>query len=425
MFLEQAGETISDLSSAHETGFHARVLRNGVWGSASASADRPMETTIERAVSAAGIPGAAGGVTLARIPPRVEIWRPPVIEPVDEAPASDKAFLCRRYRDLLNAETNGAPCRVAYRDYRRTKAVINSAGIDVVEEESFCGFRFDAVASKTGLVASRDRAGRAGLEFFRSRENLVEEVASECSALEEAVTPPGSRGRLLLDQEIAGVFVHEVFGHLCESGQHPLEPALGSYLKRGSRIASSCVSIVDDATHFEMPGSCAFDDEGIAGGRTTLVSSGVLAGLLHTLETAGAAGTASTGNARAVDHRGFPGTRMTCTYLAPGSMSMDSLLAMLSDGLYLVGSLSGSTDMGTFSLTSRLGWKIESGRPAVLTGPVTISGRVFDFLKAIDAVGSDLALFSGSGGCSRAGEGLLPVSYGAPHALVFAPGQRR
>jgi len=114
---------------------------------------------------------------------------------------------------------------------------------------------------------------------------------------------------------------------------------------------------------------------------------------------------------------------MTCTYLAPGSMSLEAMTAMLSDGLYLVGSLSGSTDMGGFSLTSRLGWRIESGKPTVMTGPVTIHGRVFDFLKSIQCVGSDLTLYSGPGGCSSVGDDLLPVSYGAPHTLVFAPGR--
>ncbi len=423
--MEHSGSNPSDMSSSAETGFHVRALSGGTWGAASAPADRDPAAVVDKAVGAALTAGGRGSVRLAKAPVRNEIWRPAVIEPVDDAPASDKAFLCRRYCELLGSETRGAPSRVSYRDYRRTKAVLNSIGVDIVEEEHFCGFRFDALSRTTGLLASRERAGRAGLEFFRSREALVTEVAAEASALDSAVEPPEPGGRYLLDPEMAGVFIHEVFGHLCESGAHPLASSLGGYLKRGSRIASPCVNIVDDATHFELPGSCAFDDEGVSGGRTVLVSSGTLVSLLHTLETAGAAGERPTGNARANGFGSLPVARMTCTYLAPGSMSKDSMTAMLDDGLYLVGSISGSTDMGSFSLTSRLGWRMESGRTPVLTGPVTISGRVFDFLKSVQCVGSDLELFSGPGGCSMAGDGLLPVAYGAPHTLVFVPGDRR
>ncbi|HOA04509.1 MAG TPA: TldD/PmbA family protein [Candidatus Fermentibacter daniensis] len=419
----QTGGLPPDASSDRQSGFHARVLCDGIWGSACASADMDPAEILTRAVAAARTAGGRGSVSLARIPSSSETWRPVVAEPVQEAPASDKAFLCRRYRELLESETQGASCRVAYRDFRRLKAVLNSAGCDVMEEEQFCGFRMEALSSDTGLLASRERAGRSGLEFFRSREDLVGEVAAECSALESAVTPPDPGSRLLLDPENAGVFIHEVFGHLCESGAHPLASSLGGYLRRGSRLASPCVNIVDDSTHFSMPGSCAFDDEGVPGTRTPIVTSGVLSNLLHTLETAGAAGVAPTGNARAAGFRSLPGARMTCTYLAPGSMSLEAMTAMLSDGLYLVGSLGGSTDMGGFSLTSRLGWRIESGRPTVMTGPVTIHGRVFDFLKSIQCVGSDLTLYSGPGGCSSVGDDLLPVSYGAPHTLVFAPGR--
>lgn len=425
MSMEQGGGELSDISCTVETGIHARVLENGNWGSASAPADRDPGRLLEDALRAARTAGGRGSVRLARVPAAREDWRPRVIEPVEEAPVSDKAFLCRRYMELLGAETSGAACRVGYRDFRRLKAVVSSAGCDVSEEEQFCGFRFDAVSRSTGLRATRERAGRAGLEFFRSREDIVSEVAEECSALDAAVPAPAPGGRLLLDPEIAGVFVHEVFGHLCESGSHPLASSLGGYLRRGSRLASACVSILDDSTHFSMPGSCAFDDEGTAGGRTQIVSSGVLGSLLHTIESAAAAGAAPTGNARAVDCRSVPWARMTCTYMAPGSMSASSMPAMLSDGLYLVGALGGSTDMGSFSLTSRLGWIVESGRPAVLTGPVTLSGRVFDFLKSVQCVGADLTLFSGPGGCSRSGDGLLPVSYGAPHTLVFSQGAGR
>lgn len=416
--LSHTPDGLCDITRATEAGCHARVLRDGVWGTGSISSDEDPAAALARAGAAARTPGLPGRAVLARPPASRGFHGQDAIEHPSSTPLRDKAFLCRRYCDLLSSETSGAPCRVSYRDFSRTRAVISSAGAEVVEEEVFCGFRMDALAPGTGLSASRDMAGRAGLEFFRGREGVVDEVARECADLALAVPAPGVGGRFLLDGEMAGVFVHEVFGHLCESGAHPLSPATDGFLIRGARVADACVSIVDDATLMHMPGSHRFDDEGVPGARTEMVSAGRLVTRLHTLETAGAEGTSSTGNARAVDFRSPPSARMTCTILSPGDLSTEALLAMLSDGLYLQGSLHGSTDMGTFSLTSRKGRIVKSGCAGSVTGPVTITGRVFDFLRAIEAVGAELVLRSGSGGCSSSGSGMIPVSFGAPHVLI-------
>ncbi|NLP05194.1 TldD/PmbA family protein [Candidatus Fermentibacteria bacterium] len=210
--------------------------------------------------------------------------------------------------------------------------------------------------------------------------------------------------------------MHEVFGHLSEPG--PWRCRKGSGAGVSLPEASECVTVVDDSTHFDMPGSCAFDDEGVPGSRKLLVSAGVFTGAMHSLETAGRCGARSSGNARALDIRSSPEPRMTCTYLLPGTLAKGDLLAMASDGLYLYGSLTGSTDMECFSLTSRGGYVIRNGALSARLGPISVSGRISDILGSVLAVADDLRLFSGTSGCSRAGQGYLPVSYGGPHVLL-------
>jgi TldD protein len=261
----------------------------------------------------------------------------------------------------------------------------------------------------------RDVAWRGGFRRFRGLEPLIDEMTGEAGSMASAVPAGAGVCPVILDQELAGAFAHEVFGHMSEG--LPDDPD-ASVRHASPRTASVCISVVDDATHFEFPGSCAFDDEGIPGSRTTLVSGGSAGGRLLDLETAGRSGTRSTGNARSVDATSPPSPRMTCTYILPGSSKPSDLMAMMSDGLYLRGALTGSTDRDNFSLTARSAFEVRSGRIRKTHGPVTIAGRISDLANSVEAAGDDLELFSGTAGCSRAGTGYLPVSYGGPHLLL-------
>jgi TldD protein len=413
-----AGGMLEDFGPFERCGLHARVLNGGIWGSASATGLDGAGEASSRAAALARSPGGRGNVSIPAFAPVSDSFTFPCVEPFITVPDREKAFLCRRYWELLSSGCGNPSCRATYVERSRSRQILNSVGTEVSEEESICGFRFEITGA--GGPVFRDMAGRSGFEYFRGREKLIEEISSEYSGASALEPVQAGIGRVVLDPELTGVFVHEVFGHLCEADAHPFSPALRGMLAEGRKIASPIVSIVDDATHYELPGSCAFDDEGIPGGRKLLISAGRMKGRLHSLETAAAAGAGPTGNGRAGDFTHGPAARMTCTYMMPGENSLEDLLALMSDGLLLQGAVSGSTNMDTFRLSARRAWRISSGRPGRMVGPCTISGRIFDLMSSVEAVAGDLALFSGTGGCGRPGQLTLPVSYGGPHMLLGA-----
>jgi TldD protein len=413
-----AGGIISDFGLFGRRGIHVRVLRDGVWGRASSSGTSGAGEAASRAALMSRAAGGRGRASLPAFVPAVDSFRKPPVEAFASVPDREKAFLCRRYWELLSASSGAGDCRVTYAEHSRDRRIINSVGTDVAEDESICGFRFE-IPGPAGSVF-RDLAGRSGFEFFRGREKLIEEVCSEYAGAGTLEPVQESSCRIILDPELTGVFVHEVFGHLCEADAHPFTPALDGMLAEGRKIASTSVSIIDDSTHFDLPGSCAFDDEGMPGGRKVLISGGRMKSRLHSLETAAAAGVGPTGNGRAGDFAHGPAARMTCTFMMPGENTLDDLLALMSDGLLLQGAISGSTNMDSFRLSARKAWRVSSGRPGRIVGPCTITGRVFDLLGSIEAASGDLALFSGTGGCSKPGHLTLPVSYGGPHVLLGA-----
>lgn len=405
--LEYTPSGLTHAEDSYVTGIHARVSMAGSAGRSSGTAGEGVSAVLSRAASNA----AAGRTPPAPVPGRfAALHREGHVESLRDASGADRAFLCRRYCELLSASTGGMPCRVAYRDSLRDRAVITSSGVDACEEESLCSFRFDAL-SGSGLLASREAAGRSGLEFFRGREELVERVAEECSLLAAAGQPEETDGGILLDPAMAASLAGLVLGRLFEAGAHPLGSVIDSYLGRGARVAEAGFTMVDDAGRMDLPGSMVFDDEGVQSGRNVLVRAGIAEGRLHTLATAAACGARPTGSARAPGPGIPPEARASCLGIAPGRKRSEDVLGGMEGGLYLCGASGGATDMGSFSLRSRYAWIVRAGRPALLTGPRTLTGEVLSVLDGIEAVGDDPEFVPVPGAHPFAGAG-------APHLLL-------
>ncbi|MBN1433798.1 TldD/PmbA family protein [Candidatus Fermentibacterales bacterium] len=413
----QVGKELDRATDHRETGAYVRALVDGSWGSAWLPADGNVPEAIELACLLARERG-AGPVALAECPASRGVFDPPVIEPLADVTTREKVFLCRRYSELLASTIRQASTRVHFRQVLGARAVLNSRGTDVLERHSLCGLRMEAVGGQHKTHVSRDIAYRGGFEFVRHREDLVEQMVESLAERDTSRTVETGPCSVVIDPQLAGVLVHEAFGHVSEADFLIANPVVSDALRRGRKIGVESLSIVDDATHFGLPGSCAYDDEGVPGQRTQLVSAGRIVDRMHSLETAGMMGEKSTGNARALDHMHPPSVRMSCTYVEPGSRSLDALLGQMGRGLYLRGSLGGATDMSRFSFTAEEARTVSGGRIRKPLRPVTISGRVFDVLMSIAAVGNDLSLHSSIGGCSKGEQRFMPVSYGGPHLLL-------
>jgi len=49
---------------------------------------------------------------------------------------------------------------------------------------------------------------------------------------------------------------------------------------------------------------------------------------------------------------------------------------------------------------------------------LNLTGNIFNTLGNIKAIGNDLVLFTGPGGCGKGGQSPLPVSTGGPHLEI-------
>lgn len=414
--LAQIGRRGTSVGPVVREGCTVRALVSGRWGYSWSSGFGGIEALVDRAAGAAVAAGKGSAAFTVGSALR-NSFIPGCTEPFTGTPMKDKAFLCRHYCELLGMINPGASARVDYSEILRDRVVVNSAGTSIREVEELCGIRMQA-ALPGNVTASRSIARRGGLENLRHREDLVREMTEDLSMRTCSSGPTPGRVPAVLGPELTGMLVHEAFGHLAESDVLAQCPALGEYVNPGRCVGRDCLSITDDPTHFTLPGSCSWDDEGTQGTRTCLVRSGIVKNRLHTLSTASENGVLPAGNARAWGTGSTVTARMRCTLLEPGEGDRDSLVSSMENGVYLKGCLGGATDMERFSLIAESGWTVRRGKIDRPVGPVVISGNVFDVLKTIERVGEDIQLFGNMGGCGRTGESAIPVSYGGPHILV-------
>ena len=278
-------------------------------------------------------------------------------------------------------------------------------------------------------VARRDGTIEKGLESIGMRRGWrsvqdkaagFREVAERAVQLLAAPMVKGGTYPVILDPELAGVFIHEAFGHLSEADFVYENPQAREMMTLGRRFGKPVLNVGDNGAAPGLRGTLPFDDEGTPTGDTTLIKEGILVGRLHSRETAAAMGERPTGNGRAVSFRHQPIVRMTNTYIAaaPGGGSFEDLIGDVKLGVYACGAFGGQTVLENFSFTAAYGRMIRDGQVAELVKDVVLAGNLFQTLDRIDHIGGDFRWNQMGGGCGKAGQFPLPVTEGAPHVRI-------
>ena len=88
----------------------------------------------------------------------------------------------------------------------------------------------------------------------------------------EAQSSPSGKMPVVLASEAGGTMVHEACGHGLEAdlAQKGLSVYAG---KKGQKVASELVTVIDDATIPYKYGSFRYDDEGTIGQKTVLIKT--------------------------------------------------------------------------------------------------------------------------------------------------------
>jgi len=414
------GRELESLREQTSLGGCVRALLKGGWGFCSFNEVEHLPRYVDIACSQARLVG-GGPHRLAPVSPVVDRRASAPLQSPARVSLEEKESLCRAYNDRILA---GSPkiqsSHVTYSDSQGFTVFASTEGALVRQEAEFCGILLMAVARNGGDVqtAHFSVGDLRGFQVCRGLEHRCDEVVRRSVDMLSAPKVRAGRYDVILDPLLCGVFVHEAFGHLSEADFLHQNPRLRDIMRLGRRFGADHLNIIDDATLPGEAGSYAFDAEGVPAHRTWLIRQGRLASRLHSRETAAAMDEPPTGNARALGYGFEPIVRMSNTFLAPGDATFESMVAGIDRGIYARGLLGGQTDMEMFSFSAEEAFMIRKGRVAERVRDVVLTGNVFETLENIDAVGSDLLLYGGLGGCGKGNQSPLRVSDGGPHVRI-------
>lgn len=163
--------------------------------------------------------------------------------------------------------------------------------------------------------------------------------------------------------------------------------------KRGTQIASDIVTITDDPLMEGGYATTAFDSEGVASRKKTVVEKGILKTYLYNLKSANVDGVKSTGNGFKGSFRTAVSTLPTNFFIEKGDKTREDAISGIEYGVYIndvMGLHSGANSIsGDFSLAAE-GLLIENGKLTRPVDQITIAGNFYEVLKNIDTVCTDL-----------------------------------
>lgn len=391
---------------------------HGGWGIATFNSLENLATRVEQAYQAAkAIQGE--NIELAPVPVAEGEITVSLEQDFRTVPFGQKKELLQSYNELLvGYHDKIIDSSAFYQDSFTHVYYANSEGSAFSEERPLTTLYFRATA-REGNNVQQGLEGISlprGFEAVESQEQLVHKAAQRAVGLLSAETVVGGRYPVVCNPRLAGVFIHEAFGHLSEADFVYANPQAQQMMVLGRRFGGDILTVVDDGSLPGGRGTHPYDDEGTPTRRTELITDGILASRLHCRETAARMGERPTGNARATSYRYPPIVRMTNTYIEPRDTPLEEMIADIELGVYACDAFGGQTALENFSFSAAYAYMIRQGQIAEMVKDVILSGNLFTTLANIDAIGDDLTWLP-SGTCGK-GQGGLTVGIGAPHIRI-------
>lgn len=291
-------------------------------------------------------------------------------------------------RDLDPRITNSEGA--TYGRNRGRRALVTSGGFQGAYEGSYQSLYVAPVADDEG---GKKRNGfhwdaRRYVADMMSPAEIGAEAARRTVAKLGARKVPTTQVPVIFDPDAGRALLSLFFS--CASGGAIYKRA--SYLlgKKGERVASDLVTLVDDPLIPRAPGSRPFDGEGLASRKNVVVEQGTLQTYLLDTYSARKLGEDSTGSAsRGVGGR--PSVAPTNFHMLAGETAPEDIVKGTKQGFYVTSMMGFGFNAvtGDFSRGAEGFW-IEDGERAYAVGEVTISLNLDELLKTVDAVGTDL-----------------------------------
>lgn len=414
------GKDIEKISSSQEKGGNVRALVKGGWGFVTFNRWEDLKDKIKQAIEIATFVSNEK-ISLAPVKPVVENLKAIYGKDFRLVSLKEKSALVENYSNfIVNFSPKIQSSIVDYTDRFTIVHFANSEGTYIRQERPYLSIHFTAIARDGDDVqmASESIGSVNGYEKVEQLSSLAQKAAQRAVNLLQAKSVSGGEYTVILDPVLAGVFIHEAFGHLSEADFLYEDPRMQKLMMLGKKVGVKELNVVDDGSLPGLLGSAKYDDEGVPTKKNYLIKEGVITGRLHSRETAAKMAEPVTGNARALNYHFKPIVRMTNTYIEKGKIPYKELFNDIKRGIYACHFYGGNTTFEMFTFSAGEGYMIEKGRITKPLRDITLTGNLFETLYHIDGIGDDLKIIESGGGCGKGGQQPLPVTFGSPHIRI-------
>ncbi len=403
-------------------GFGLRAVRGEVAGYAHST--EISEKSLRRASDTARLAVGDGGGTLAAAPKGTNLRLYTDADPMQDASFAGKLDVLKEidaYARALDPRVVQVSATLAAG--LQEVEILRPEGLRLADIRPMARLNISVIVEQNGRreQGGTGGGGRFGLARLIDRsfwQPMVAEALRIALVNLDAIPAPAGVMDVVLGPGWPGILLHEAIGHGLEGDFNRKQTSAFAGLL-GQRIAAPGVTVLDDGTIPDRRGSISVDDEGTPSARNVLIEDGILVGYMQDRQNARLMGVAPTGNGRRESFAHIPMPRMTNTYMLAGKDDPAAILADLKDGIYAVGFGGGQVDItnGKFVFSCTEAYRVQNGKVGAPVKGATLIGDGATALKAIRAIGNDLALDPGIGNCGKAGQ-WVPVGVGQPTLLI-------
>jgi TldD protein len=397
------------------------LIKDKGWGVTTFNNLDDLLNKVDQAYQCARVGSVPEPIELAQVDPVEQVTTMEMKRDFRDISLAEKKALAERYNQVIRGHSEKIIDSFSvYADSFSRITLANSEGTYIEQDKPSVVIGTYATARDGDNVqqAHETLASTQGYEYVLEQDELARKAARHAVELLDAKPVKAGQYPVVVDQMLAGVFIHEAFGHLSEADFVYENPKAREMMTMGRRFGKGILNVFDDGSIPDLRGTTLYDDEGTPARRNWLIRDGELVGRLHSRQTAAKMGESASGNARAINYRFPPIVRMTNTAIDNGTTSFEEMIKDIKLGIYACDAYGGETALENFSFSSGYAYMIRDGKVAEMVKDVILAGNLFTTLENIDAIGNDFMWLNTGGGCGKGSQSPLPVGMGAPHIRI-------
>ena len=384
---------LKSLEGRDSSGIALRLIKDGSVGFSSTTHWNGADTLVENALETVPF----GPKAMMDFPGVRDFTPVPVYDSVVESHSLENMIeLGQSLIDKVRAVEPELLCDASVSRSVTTLSLMNSRGGSAsYTKSSFSAFVGGALIKGTDMLFLGD--GKRTCSPITDPDSLADSVLTQLE-YGRHVAPPatGDMAVVFTPRGVAGALLSPLMAGF--NGKSVLQGSSPLVDKLGEKLLDERFSLWDDPTLPMVPGSRMCDDEGVPSARMPLVNKGVVSNFLYDLQTAGQAGTKSTGNShRSLNSLPSPG--VSVSLVSQGDVSFQEMIADIKDGIVverLLGAGQGNTLSGDFNANVLLGYRVENGKITGRLKNTVISGNVYTVLRDLQGLGNDATWVGGS-----------------------------